>query len=395
MKEYGYITRKQFLSRGTNISLTILSASALASTVSCRRSPDSDQLKGGGVDETAAERAPGKNKGSGKLGVALVGLGGYSTDQLAPALLETEHCRLVGIVSGTQEKREKWIRKYNLDERNVYDYSTFDNIKDNDAIDIVYIVLPNAMHKEYVIRAAKAGKHVICEKPMAITTGDCKEMIFACANAGKKLSIGYRLHFEPYNLEVARVGTEKLYGNIKSITAYNGQKEVKGWRLDKELAGGGSLVDVGIYCVQAVRYATGSEPISVTARFGEKTDPKKFAEVEDNLTWEMEMPNNVIAHCKTSYSKDMNRLRVDEENGFIALEPAYEYKGIDGKTKEGALKLPSVNQQALQMDDFARAIKDNRDTPVPGEMGLQDVRIIEAIYESARTGNKIIVLAGS
>jgi predicted dehydrogenase len=329
------------------------------------------------------------DKSVNKLGIALVGLGTYSAEQLAPALTETEHCYLAGIVTGSPDKADKWQKKYNISDRNLYDYTNFDEVSNNPDIHIIYVVLPNAMHCEYVVRAARAGKHVICEKPMALTTAECDEMINACKNAGRLLSIGYRLHFEPHNMEMIRLGRENTFGKIQNMVAENGLKDVKGWRLDKKLAGGGPLMDVGIYCVQGVRYTTGLEPLAVTAKEGAKADSKKFKEVEESLTWQMEMPNGIIAECKTSYSKEMNVLRAEAEKGWFELSPAYEYEGIKGKTSNGKMNFPQINQQAKQMDDFALAILHNRPTPVPGEMGKQDVKILKAIYDAMETGNRI------
>ncbi len=326
-----------------------------------------------------------------KLGIALVGLGTYSSEQLAPALTETNHCYLSGIVTGSDEKAKKWKKKYNIPDKNVYTYDSFDEVANNPDIHIVYIVLPNSMHREFVMRAARAGKHVICEKPMALTVTECDEMIEACQKAGKKLSIGYRLHFEPHNMEMMRLGKEKAMGKIQRMAADNGLKDVKGWRLDKNLAGGGPLMDVGIYCVQGVRYTTGLEPLAVTAKEGEKRDPVKFKEVEESLSWEMEMPDGIIAQCKTSYSKEMNLLRAEAENGWFEISPAYEYAGIKGKTSKGKMDFPEINQQAKQMDDFALAILHDRPTPVPGEMGRQDVKILNAIYKAMRTGERITI----
>jgi len=194
-----------------------------------------------------------KNKKSGKLGIALVGLGGYAGGQLAPALQETEHCYLAGIVTGTPSKIPLWKEKYNIPDKNIYNYENYDSIKDNPDIDIIYIVLPNFMHAEYTIRGAQAGKHMICEKPMAITVADCDKMIAACKKANKFLSIGYRLHFDPYNLEMVRLAKEKVYGELKKMSAgfsFVAQKGI--WRLDKKIAGGGPLMDLGIYCMQGV-----------------------------------------------------------------------------------------------------------------------------------------------
>jgi predicted dehydrogenase len=339
--------------------------------------------------ELEKEKSMTTNKNLNKLGIALVGLGKYAGGQLAPALQETKNCYLAGIVTGTPDKAQKWKSKYDIPDKNIYNYQNFDSIKDNPDIDIVYVVLPNALHKEYVIRAAAAGKHVICEKPMAITESDCEEMIEACRKAGKMLSIGYRLHFEPHNQEIMKLGKQKVFGNIKSIVAEHGMNGTGGWRLDRTLAGGGPLMDVGIYCVQAACYATGMEPTAVTARAGSKTKPEVFKTIEESISWQMEFPNGIIASCKTSYSEELNRLHAEAQKGWFELSPAYEYEGIKGKTMLNEMNFPEVNQQALQMDDFADAVAKGRPTPVPGEMGKRDVKILQAIYRAMETGKRV------
>ena len=331
-----------------------------------------------------------KNKNAGKLGIALVGLGDYATGQLAPALQQTEHCWLAGIVTGTPSKVEAWKEKYTIPEKNIYNYDNYDTIKDNPDIDIIYVALPNSMHAEYTIRAAKAGKHVICEKPMAITVEECDKMINACKQAGKMLSIGYRLHFDPYNLEMARLGQQKVYGEIKKLTAAFSFVAEKGiWRLDKKVAGGGPLMDLGIYCLQAVCYTTGLEPVAVMAQSSPISDKEKFIDIEETLTWQMEMPDGLIAECRTSYSEDKDLLRVEAEKGWFQLSPAYSYSGLQGQTSDAVMEFPKLSQQAKQIDDFALAIKNNRPSPVPGEMGRRDMKIITAVYESMRTGKRV------
>lgn len=326
-----------------------------------------------------------------KLGIALVGLGTYSENQLAPALKETAYCRLAGVVSGSAEKREKWRARYDLPEKNLYSYENFDELSKNADIDIVYVVLPNSMHAAYVIRAARAGKHVICEKPMATSVEDCHRMIEACRAAGVKLSIGYRLHFDPFNQEMMRLGQNKVFGPVNKIVAGNGMDvgSPNQWRLNRRLAGGGPLMDVGIYCVQGALYTIGALPVAVDARFLPKTDPKKFRDVEEGIEWEMEFPTGAKAHCHCSYSKEADLLRAESASGWFELQPAYAYNGLKGKTSEGPMAVISINQQAAQMDDFSLCIQNGLETRVPGEMGLRDVQILLAIYQSAESQKRV------
>lgn len=342
------------------------------------------------ISTLAAAEPKSAATGQRKLGVALLGLGGYAAGQLAPALQETQRCRLAAVVTGTPAKAERWQKRYDLPASCLYNYENFDRIADNSEVDLVYVVTPNALHRDFVVRAAKAGKHVICEKPMATTVEDCDAMISACQAAKRKLSIGYRLHFDPYNVEVARLGTSRELGAVKRIQAEDAFTSSGGtWRFDPKLAGGGALMDVGIYCVQAACYASGEEPIGITAQLPPKTNPERFREIEETITWTMEFPSGARAECMTSYNQVANRLRVEMTEGWVELSPAYSYRGLHGKTSRGKLEFPPVNQQARQMDAFADCILEDRPTTVPGEMGRRDVRILLAIYEAARTGQRV------
>jgi len=325
-----------------------------------------------------------------KLGIALVGLGGYSTGQLAPALQSTSNCYLAGIVTGSPEKAASWSAKYNIPQKNIYNYENFDRIIDNPAIDIVYIVLPVSMHKEFTIRAAKAGKHVICEKPMALNAAECRDMIAACKQANRMLSIGYRLHFEPHHIEVMRLGQKEIYGKLKSLDASNGFTwgSKPTWRLKKAMSGGGALMDMGIYAIQASRYTTGQEPLFVTAREDKKSNPSLFAEVDDTIHWELEFPGGLVTTGKSSYSNNWSSLNVEAQKGKFELSPAYGYGGIAGKNAEGIMNIPNINQQAAQMDDFARCVFEKKATRVPGEEGLKDMKVIDAIYKGISSGKK-------
>ncbi|HEY0945713.1 MAG TPA: Gfo/Idh/MocA family oxidoreductase [Opitutaceae bacterium] len=334
----------------------------------------------------AAQSAPPARK----LGVALFGLGNYSTGELGPALRETRLCRLAGVVSGSAEKAKRWAREYGFPERNCYHYENFDRIADNPDIDILYIVTPPGLHCENVVRAAKTGKHIICEKPMAVTVAECDQMIAACRDAGVQLAIGYRMHYDPSHRELVRLQREKDFGELTGLSGGHGFRvRSRIWRLTQKLGGGGPLMDVGIYVVNAACLAAGAAPLAVTAREEPKTNPELFAEVEETLHWTMEFPGGASCAGVTSYARNLNAFRAEGAQGWIELQPAFSYRGVRVTTSRGPFDFVGPNQQALQMDDFADCILTGRRTPVPGELGRRDMQIIRAIYEAARTGKRV------
>ena len=324
------------------------------------------------------------------VGFAFVGLGSYAT-RLAANIEHTQHCHVAGIVTGTPSKEKPWAEKYNIPDNNIYNYENFDQIANNPDIDVVYVVLPNAMHAEYVIRAAEAGKHVVCEKPMAVSTEECAQMIAACANNNTKLGIGYRCQYHPVHLEIMRMSHERVLGAPRVIQAGFGFRigNPNQWRLRKALSGGGALQDVGVYAIQAARYVTGEEPISITAQ-EMKTDPVKFREVDETILWQMKFSSGAIANCSTSYASSFNSLYAATEGGWLRIDSAYGYSGQTGRTSQGAVEVEKVNMWAAQMDDFALCVQEDRMSKVSGEEGLRDVRVIEAIYASiAKNGESV------
>src|SRR5450432_228192 len=327
-----------------------------------------------------------------KLGFALVGLGGLSTNQIAPALQKTNFCRLAGIVTGHPDKAERWKAQNNIPDKNIYNYDNMEKMADNPDIDVVYVVTPNGLHAAHTIKAAKAGKHVLCEKPMEVSSEKCQQMIDACKKAGRQLAIGYRLHFEPNNLECVRLAREKVFGDVQMIQADFGfhAGDPKQWRLNRALAGGGPLMDVGIYALQATRYISGEEPTMVTA-VATTTDHEKFKDVEETIAWQMKFPSGIIASCNSTYGfNGMARYKALAENGWFELSPAYGYSGIQGRRSDDKLiNLESGDQFATEMDNFAQCILNNQPTKVPGEEGLRDIKIMMAIYEAARTGKTV------
>ncbi len=334
-----------------------------------------------------------------KLGYAIVGLGYYGLETILPQFVNCAHSRVTALVSGDRAKALATATKYGVPEQSIYSYADFDRIRDNPDVDIVYVCLPNAMHAEYTIRAAKAGKHVMCEKPMAVSVAECEAMIRACKTAGKKLMIGYRCHFEPFNLEAMRLAKSGAAGKIRYVRSEHGfiQGDPNKWRLKRALSGGGSLMDMGIYSLQAARYMTGEEPIAVTAR--ESTDRRdpRFREVEDMIEWTLEFPSGAIAGCQSMYSANQNHILLMGDKGRIELEPATRYDGNKMWTgrdgRETAITSPppgpGKTQFAGQLDHLAECILDGREPIVSGEEGLRDMRIVEAIYRSVREGRTV------
>lgn len=328
-----------------------------------------------------------------RLGVALVGLGYYSTDLLAPALQQTKHCYLAGIVTGTPSKAEAWKKKYNIPDKNIYNYQNFDKVADNPDIDVIYVVLPTGLHREYAVRAANAGKHVWCEKPMALTEKECREMIDACKKNKKTLAIGYRLQHEPNTQEYQRIVKQKLLGNVQSLSCGAGYYDDRSdhWKQKKEM-GGGALYDMGVYAIQGARLGTGMEPIAVVKARTSTKRPEIYKNGLDETTEAtLEFPGGVMADIKTSFGENINYLNIKCQKGEIKVEPYQGYAGIQGSSPLGkinhAYQIPW--QQAKQMDDDALAIMQRKPMLVPGEEGLRDIRIVEAIYKSARNGQRV------
>ncbi len=327
---------------------------------------------------------------TGKLGIALVGLGSYSTYQLAPVLEQTEFCYLAGIVTGTPSKAKQWASKYGLPEESIYNYENFDTIANNENIDIVYVVLPNGMHAEFSIRAAKAGKHVICEKPMAMNVAECNAIIKACKEANVKLGIGYRLHSEPYTQQLKTWVREGTFGEVQYVSAdaaYVSRGNPDQWRLNKKLSGGGALMNMGVYSIQSAIYGSGMNPISVSAQeFSSR--PEYFKDTDETITAQFEFPNGAVGNIMTSHNASANRHYTACSRGWVELQPANSYGPLKGRTSEGEFSFPHERQQKLQMDDFSRHILEGTANLAPGDMGKRDMIIVEAIYASIAAGGK-------
>ena len=327
------------------------------------------------------------------LQVAIMGLGSYGT-RVAEAMLDCKMAKLVGVISGTPSKITAWQSKYNIPEKNCYNYENFDNIKNNPDIDAVYVITPNALHHDEVIRVAKAGKHVICEKPMALNATDCEKMIAACKDAAVQLAIGYRLHFEPHTLEIIRMRNAGEFGKILFFQGLSGFTigDPNQWRLNPKLSGGGALMDIGIYSINGARYMVGEDPVWVTAE-ETKNNPVKFKEgVDETIQFQFGFPGGAVASCLSTYSmNNLDRFFLNGERGFAELQPATGYGPIMGRTNKGEINQPVVTHQTLQMEEMSAIILQGKVpvVPVNGEEALKDLKIIDAIYEATKTGKKV------
>jgi glucose-fructose oxidoreductase len=331
-----------------------------------------------------------------KLGVALVGLGYYSTDLLAPALQQTKNCYLAGIVTGTPSKAATWKEKYQIPDKNIYNYQSFDTIANNPDIDIIYVVLPPSMHREYVIRAAAAGKHVFCEKPMALNVKECQEMIDACNKNKRSLAIGYRLHHEPNTQLYTKIVKEQLLGKVKHVDCAAGYRDdrTNHWKQKREM-GGGVSYDMGVYAIQGARLGTGMEPVAIVSAKTSTTRPEIYKNgLDETVEATLEFPGGVLATIKSTFGENVNFMNINCEKGDIKLAPYSGYNGINGSSPLGAINTPYEVpwQQAKQMDDDVQSIMQSKPMLVPGEEGLRDIRIVEAIYKCAASGKRVEIL---
>jgi len=331
-----------------------------------------------------------KNKNS--IGVALLGLGGYSRGQLAPALQLTKHCHLAGIVTGSPDKIPDWKDAYGIEDQNVYSYDTLQDIANNDDIDVVYIVVPTGLHAKYAIAAANAGKHVWCEKPMAMNTKECQDIIDVCAKNKVKLSIGYRMLHETNTKTLISYVDSQPFGKITSVEAsacYSGGRPSI-WRATKSM-GGGAMYDMGVYTVNGIRYATGLDAVEVISAKHVIDRPELFKEVDETTIYSLRLSNGLIAKGMASVGKPDNILQVDCESGWYNLSPMQAYNGVIGNRSDGAKDLQAnvPNQQAIQMDDDALAILNKSGVMCPGIEGLIDIHIIEGIFKAAETGGSV------
>jgi predicted dehydrogenase len=341
-----------------------------------------------------AQQVP--NASGKKIGWAIVGLGRLSMNQILPAFAKCEKSKVVAFVSGSPDKAARLAAQYRVESKNIYNYQNYDAIQSNPEIDAVYVVLPNSMHAEYTIRAAKAGKHVLTEKPMANTPQECEQMIAACREAKRKLMVAYRCRYEPYNQTLIKLAREGELGTIKVVVSDHGFNigDPTQWRLKREFAGGGSLMDIGVYALQAARYSTGEEPTEISAMSYTTPNDPRFREVEETINFQLRFPSGALAQCTSSYGyAGQNRIRVIGSKGWAELEPATSYTGLRLRIRRGnVLEERDLGQRdhfMAEMDHFSECIINDKEPLTPGEEGWRDLKIMMAIYEAAKSGRNV------
>jgi predicted dehydrogenase len=325
-----------------------------------------------------------------KIGYAVIGLGRIA-GHFMPGTRDTTNSQITGLVSGHRDKADRIAAQYGVPQTSIYNYENFDEIVRNPNVQAVYVALPNSMHAEYTIRAAKAGKHVLCEKPMATSVADCESMIAACKAANVKLMIAYRCHYEPTNLKAIKLIRDGDLGQVQAIVSPFGFNIAPGeWRLNKKMAGGGPLFDVGIYSLNACRYLTGEEPEHISAYASTIDHDGRFDQVEENVDWTMRFPSGIVASCSTTYGANMEGFfRVYGSKGWLEVENAFVYEGLHLRADFSGTKLDELNPArdpshfTAEAEHFSHCIQNNLVPQSPGEEGLRDMRYITEIYRSA------------
>jgi predicted dehydrogenase len=335
-----------------------------------------------------------------RVGFTIVGLGRLLLNQILPAFGSSEYCKPVVLVSGDRTKATKISAQYGIKDSAIYGYANYEELARNPEVKAIYIVLPNGMHEEYVVRGAKTGKHILCEKPMATSSKEAERMIAACKQANVKLMIAYRQQYEPHNKALRQLVTGGKLGKLRGFVSSNSQQEgdPTQWRLKRSLSGGGCLPDVGLYCLNASRFLSGEEPTEVMAQIWQPKEDPRFVEVEASCSFSLRFPSGYVATCTTSYDVHKSQfLRMEGTSAWAEMSPAFAYHGnklkwshLDGEQEtEVAPQIEEKDQFALEMDHFAECILEGKEPKTPGEEGLRDHRVMEAIYESARSGKSV------
>ncbi len=334
-----------------------------------------------------------------RVGYAVVGLGFISETSVLPAFRHSRKCKLAALVSHDPKRSRQLGAKFGLGAKACYSYDNYDQCLSNPDVDAVFVASINSEHAEQTIRAANAGKHVLCEKPLGNTVEECRQMIAACRKNNVRLMTAYRKYYEPGSVALKKLITDGKLGRLRHIfstyTEIVDPNKVR-WQLSRNLAGGGSLMDIGVYCVNTMRWLAGTNPIDATGRSW-TDDPKRFADVEDSIAFQLTHPEGLVCQGTSSYSsRAASFVQVHGDKGWAALNPAFAFEEerrlfgkIQGKWFEQKFKV--MDEFVLELDHFADCVRRQRDPKSDGMEGLRDIATIEAIYRSVRENRTVAV----
>ncbi len=346
----------------------------------------------------AAPEAPNRRK----IRYAVAGLGSFAS-YVAPRIHASRHSAITALVSSDAAKATSWAADYGVPDSCLYDFDAICALADNDQVDAVYIATPVGTHARYAIAALEAGKHVMVEKTMAATTADAQAMIDAARKNNRKLMVAYRARYEPFNKQAMAFAREQTFGRVTSIAAHKGfligdRLGKKQWRTKRALAGGGALTDIGIYSIQACRTIAGAEPVEVSAFAHSNPGDERFKEVEQSLSFMLRFKDGLLATGSASWDYALqNDYRVGAERGSYELAPATSNLNLRlfVNTREPRARterfLRNIDQIDAEFAHFADCIHEGREPDTPGEEGLKDLRVIEALYRSAREGRPVLL----
>ncbi|WP_245806164.1 Gfo/Idh/MocA family protein [Erythrobacter donghaensis] len=390
------MTRRQAIEAGAATAAAVAASGALAQ--GARPIAEGQPMPDGVTLPASPPPAP----HPGSVGFAIIGLGDYALKQIMPRFVQSGRCHIAALVSGNPEKLARVGDAYGVPPEARYSYDNFAAIAANSAVEAVYIILPTGLHADWAERAFAAGKHVMCEKPMALSASECERMIAASERADRKLMIGYRCHFEPYNRAAMELTATKALGDLRLIRTEHSYRlgpatPATNWRIARAQTGGGPLEDYGIYGLQAALYLSGEMPEQLSASaFRPEGDPR-FAEVFAHVAVQMHFPSGTVAQIVTSYdSAGINMVEARGTTGALRMHPATGYGGntlvLETGRERRAMEPgdPEV-QFAAMLDHLAAAIREGTPILTPGEMGLRDVRLMEAIYASAASGRSVVL----
>ena len=347
---------------------------------------------------SVAARAQDATPDADKVGFAIVGLGNYSMRQMLPRFKDTLHCKPTALVTGDPDGKGRRVAgQYGIADDHVMSYEDMGKLAEMDDVQVVYVVTPTGLHLRDTLAGFAAGKHVLCEKPMATDVDECNQMIEAGKAAGKQLMIAYRVRYEPVNGRAIEYAREETLGPVRMINGeiafMNDERDT--WRKDPKLNGGqgGPLWDLGIYMVQAHRYIAGEEPVRVSGQLYRPENDPRFPEgVDSRVTWQFEFPSGKLAVGANSWDcGPTNRYTALCADGQFELDGATGYGGKRMFAKGRDLNIEEGNQFAAELDHMAECVRENKTPHTPGEEGRQDVHLMMKICEAAREGRTLEV----